>query len=191
MEEAHTNGGYDKDGVLWHQHSNKLLKQIMEFFPDDVPVYDLGCGHNFYVTVLQYFGYDAWGIDSTDLGSRYFTQQDLTKPLKFYGYGVTREKVSGNVISLEVGEHIPEELASVYLDNVASFGGDIIMSWAVPGQEGIGHINCRPNDWVIAEMQKRNYRMDDGRTETLRNSVLECHCNWFVKTLFYFTPNGN
>ena len=186
MVEAHTNnGGYDAEGVIWHQHSNQLLKMILEYFKKDIPVMDLGCGHNFYVSVMKYLGYEAWGTDLVDLGSRYFIPGDLTLPRPENSVDV--EKI--NVLSLEVGEHIPAEKSKIYLDNLVSFGGgDIIMSWAVPGQRGVGHINCQTNEWVIEQMAERGYKLNEGRTSNLRESVKGCHCSWFRNTLMYFQP---
>lgn len=181
MNNENTNGGYDAEGVIWHQHSNKLLVKILEYFSKDVPVMDIGCGHNFYVTVLNYLKYQAIGFDMVDLGSYYFRKQDVTKPLP-------KLDIKTNVISLEVGEHIPSELAEGYLNNVAGQGGDVIMSWATPGQLGIGHINCQSNEWVISEMKKRGYLLDSILTDQLRKAVKDCHCSWFVNTLMYFVP---
>lgn len=175
------NGGYDIEGVIYHQHSNLLMKEILKMFHVDIPVIDLGCGHNFYVSVLNYAGYKASGCDIVDLGHKNFFTCDLTKPIN---------KVGGirNVISLEVGEHIPLECSFTYLDNVSSFGGDVIISWAIPGQDGIGHINCQTNQWVIEQMKHRKYRINESKTNSLRNSVIDCHCSWFKNTLMYFEP---
>lgn len=183
------NGGYDLEGVIWHQHSNRLMAKIIELWPDtSVSIADLGCGHNFYCSVLNYANYDAWGFDMVDLGSLYFSVADITKPienkpafLEAFSHKPT------NVISLEVGEHIPLEKSDGYLDNVCSFGGDVIMSWAVKGQAGVGHINCQSNDWVIDKMAERGYLIDFKKTEELRNAVYACHCSWFTHTLMYFS----
>lgn len=183
MEEAHTNnGGYDLEGIIWHQHSNYLVREILNLFPKEAPVIDLGCGHNFYVSILNYAGYDAIGCDNVDLGSKYFFKADIAECS-------LKNETARNVISLEVGEHIPYEKCDKYLDNVCAFSGDIIMSWAVPDQAGIGHINCQSNEWVASEMLKRNYMIDAEKTLRLRESVKECHCSWFKNTLMYFTCN--
>lgn len=182
MEDQHIKGGYDLEGVIWHQHSNKLMVKILELFPKDIPVIDLGCGHNFYVSVLKYAGYEAIGIDMTDLGSKHFLQKDLTKFPLFN----TKDWKLSNVISLEVGEHIPYDLHGGYIDNLCSFGEDIIMSWATKGQPGVGHINCQNNDWVISQMLKRGYQLNSQKTKELRSAVDGCHCSWFKNTLMYF-----
>lgn len=176
------NGGYDLEGVIYHQHSNLLMKKILELWPDkDVPVVDIGCGHNFYVSVLRYAGYNAIGIDCVELNGvdvvRDVTSSDLKKDF---------DDVIRNVISLEIGEHIPYEKCFGYLDNVTSFGGYVIMSWAVPGQAGHGHINNMPNEWVVEQMDKRGYQLDSYVTNELRQAVQDCRCTWFKNTLLYF-----
>ena len=179
------NQDYGSEGVIWHAYSPRLMKKIIELFPKEIPVIDLGCGLNNYVNILCYLGYEAHGYDYTDLGSKNFTIANLAYPL----YPVQgKTKFIKNVISLEVGEHIPEHLADVYLDNLTMHGGDIIMSWAVEGQAGIGHVNCRNNDWVIVEMHKRGYKLEGNRTADLRAAVADCHANWFKETLMYFIP---
>ena len=173
---------YGADGVIWHAYSPRLMERIIELFPIETPVVDMGCGLNNYVNILCYLGYKAVGIDFTNLGSKNFIHADLTKPIKKHIRG------KHNVISLEVGEHIPEEHSAAYLDNVTRMGGDIIFSWAIPEQEGIGHINCRDNDWVRDQMRERGYVEVEQKTKYLRNSIQPCHCTWFRGTLMYFTP---
>ena len=172
---------YGQEGVVWHAYSPRLMQEIIEFFPKETPVIDLGCGLNNYVNILCYLGYSAIGIDFTNLGSKNFVHADLTKPLKL------KIKTS-NVISLEVGEHIEPEGAQVYLDNVTSLGGEIIFSWAIPGQEGVGHINCQTNEWVRQQMRDREYVEAIDKTAELRAAIQDCHCTWFRETLMYFTP---
>jgi len=176
-----TNGGYQNEDVLWHQHSNHLLIELMKHFPKEVPVIDLGCGHNWYSNTLKFLGWDSLGVDSVKLQG-VDVEGDITSGQIQGIFGAKKR----NVLSLEVGEHIPAELADGYLDNVCMFGGDVLLSWAVKGQAGIGHINCQDNEWVIEQMYKRGYKIDPARTESLRTSVAACHCSWFKNTLMYF-----
>lgn len=172
---------YGQDGVIWHAYSPRLMQKIIELFPKEIPVIDLGCGLNNYVNILCYLGYRAIGVDYTDLGSKQFLHADLTKPLD-------RAESSANVISMEIGEHIAAEGSATYLDNVTQFGGDVILSWAIPGQEGVGHINCQDNDWVRDQMAQRGYVEFREKSGELRAAIQECHCTWFRETLMYFIP---
>lgn len=173
-----TNGGYKPEDAVWHAYSPKLCLAIMEFFSKEIPIIDLGCGLNNYISIMNSLGYNGIGVDKLDLGSRHFIQGDLSKPIQLKG--------KHNVISFEVGEHLPSEYANSYLDNLTSFNGDIIMSWAIPGQAGIGHINCQSNEWVIEQMAKRGYKYNVVKSHQLRVAVSDCKCDWFVNTLMYF-----
>lgn len=179
MEEK--NGAYDLEGVIWHQHSNLLLIEIMKYFSKEIPVVDIGCGHNFYVSALNYAGWSAIGCDLVDLNHKSFFIQDATEDITYLGTNKL------NVISLEVGEHIPLQKTNEYIDNICRFKGNVIMSWATPGQAGVGHINCQTNDWVVNEMHKRGYKLNGDNTASLRQAVKDCHCTWFHNTLMYFT----
>lgn len=181
------NGAYDLEGVIFHQHSNRLMEKILELWPDkSVPVVDLGCGHNFYCSVLECAGYNAIGVDGVKMKGVDLVANITNLDLKFYMF--THYFTSGkpNILSLEVGEHIPQHLSDAYLHNITSFEGDIIMSWAVPGQAGIGHINCQSNEWVIEQMASRGYNHNQNKTTELREAVKECKCYWFKNTLMYF-----
>ena len=171
---------YGHDGVIWHQHSNKLMLAILELWPDKAaPIYDLGAGHGYYVSTLNYLGYNAKGFDSTDLGNKNVALYDITKPL------FLASPYKERYISLEVGEHIELKHSYGLLDNLAQ-GGDVIMSWAILNQEGIGHINCQSNEWVIERMANRGKVFNKEKTAFLREYVKGCHCTWFQKTLMYF-----
>jgi len=178
------NGSYDLEGVIWHQHSNKLMVEILKLWPEkEIPVIDLGCGHNFYINVLRYAGYkEVLGVDNVGLNG-----VDLISDVSAADFILSDEgNRTARVISLEVGEHIPPHLADAYLDNLTSFGGEILMSWAIPGQAGVGHINCQSNEWVAKEMAKRGYMLHATKTQDLRSAVAGCHCSWFTNTLMYF-----
>lgn len=181
------NGSYDLEGVIWHQHSNKLMVEILKLWPDkEREIIDIGCGHNFYVTVLKYAGYKAFGLDAVDLRAGDMIQFDCTEPIKAT-FNRWDNKIV-NVISLEVMEHLPSEKESGYLDNITSFGGEILMSCAIPGQAGHGHINNRTNEYVCEKMNERGYKLDHQRTHDLRNKISGDHCSWFMSTLLYFSP---
>lgn len=198
--------------VIWRQHSNKLIIQIMELWPDkNIPVVDIGCGYNFYCSVLEFAGFGAIGIDDClfkgiDLWENITRKSNppsypnlidliLYNHKKNPSFSLFTKKYlqckKANVISLDVGLRIPQEKYCVYLDNICGFNGDIIMSWnGVVGDAGSGHIQFQSNNWVISEMFKRGYSIDMAKTKELRFAVNGCHCNWFQETLMYFIPKN-
>ena len=164
--------------VIWHQHSNRLLEKMIDVFPKYTTIIDLGCGHNFYASALDFLGYDTLGIDIVPM-SNVDLVQDITKLDIEVPDNV-------NIISLEVGEYIPKEKEADYLNSLCSFEGSVLLSWAAPNQFGIGHINCRPNNYIIKQMEERGKRHNDKLTKDFRAAVKDCHCDWFKETLMYF-----
>jgi hypothetical protein len=84
------------------------------------------------------------------------------------------------VISIEVGEHIPQEYEAQFIDNLVGLCTDgVIVSWAVPGQGGRGHINEISNDYLVAEMRNRGFKYDIAQTTVFRESV--SGGDWWLK----------
>jgi tryptophanyl-tRNA synthetase len=83
------------------------------------------------------------------------------------------------VISLEVAEHIPSKYESIYLDNLFRHANEgIILSWAVPGQNGMSHINTRPLSYVIQVMSENGFERD----ETSSTRFKKAACSFLHKT---------
>lgn len=73
------------------------------------------------------------------------------------------------ILSLEVAEHIPKEYEPVYIDNLVRHSKEgIIMSWAVPGQGGLAHINNRPFSYVANLLKFHGFRHDNVTSEKLK-----------------------
>jgi tryptophanyl-tRNA synthetase len=88
------------------------------------------------------------------------------------------------VLSLEVGEHIPKEYESVFIDNVCSHTNNLlIISWAVVGQGGDGHINCQNNEYVINQIESRGLLYNPLKSKELRESAT---IGWFKNTIMVF-----
>lgn len=89
------------------------------------------------------------------------------------------------VVSLEVGEHIPKEYEEVFIKNICIHAEKlIILSWAVVGQAGHGHVNCKSNDEIIKKLENMGFIYDFLSTNYLRN----CTNNalWFKNTIMVF-----
>lgn len=102
-------------------------------------VLDIGCGQGEW---LQAFGLeDAIGVDIAAPEGGQFIQYNLTRPLNL-------NRTFDLVVSLETGEHLPEDAAPTLVETVARHADHyVVFSAAVPGQGGRGHINCQPHDW--------------------------------------------
>jgi hypothetical protein len=59
----------------------------------------------------------------------------------------------------------------------------LILSWALPGQGGCGHLNEQPNEYVIEQMLEKGFAFDEGESLKLRATV---RWWWFENTLMVF-----
>jgi hypothetical protein len=167
-----------------HVHSKSLSTWICNFLKGEEhhQLYDMGCGLGNYLKDLENSGFKRLkGFEGEPPIQKVFkliTQQDLTKPFQMYE--------RGNVISLEVGEHIPAEYMDIYLDNLANNCDKyLITSWAIRNQEGYGHVNCLDNNEIIPHIVKRGFKLLQNETDFAR-AVIEPHCHWFKNTLLIF-----
>jgi len=90
------------------------------------------------------------------------------------------------VMSIEVAEHIPAEYQLVFVDNLIRLSKHgIIMSWAVPGQGGHGHVNEKSNDDVVEMMRLRNMYYLPNESANIRKKV--DRLPWLKNTVMVFT----
>jgi cyclopropane fatty-acyl-phospholipid synthase-like methyltransferase len=143
-------------------------------------IYDLGCGHGMYTkhindNDIQCSGYDGNPF-TRELTGNLCDVLDLSKtfilPKKEY------------VLSLEVGEHIPKEYEENFINNLHQHNErGIILSWAVVGQGGDGHINCQNNEYIREKFFDLGYKSDLLEEMYLRE---KSQFDWFKKTIMVF-----
>lgn len=179
MNISETGCWLSEDLVNGHMFDEKLAKAIAELIGKGQYVVDMGCGNGKYVEYFNSKEIHCWGIDGSPLTERFAncTQWDLSQP-------ATLQPNADVVLSLEVGEHIPAQYEQVFLDNLCRPNPElIILSWAVEGQAGQGHVNCRNNDYIIAEMDRRGYSYDRDASHNLRSVS---RLPWFKNTIMVF-----
>jgi len=177
--ESNTNEGY--------YHDEKLCKGIIDICKrfGVNSCYDLGCGNGSYVKALGENHIHAEGYDGNP-NTLEMTQGNCQV------LNLTREAfLSGQkqlVISLEVGEHINKIYEGVFFDNLVRHTWDLlIVSWAVPGQGGHGHVNERSNYYIRAQMMKRGMVFNHTLTQQLRDDV---DFSWFKNSLMVFNKRN-
>jgi len=173
-----------------HVHSPKLAEWISKGlfgFGDTSKhyrIYDFGAGLGEYLKQLDKDGFtNLVGFEGDPPVQKVFDgifQQDLTKPIS----EAFADK--GHVILLEVGEHIPQEFENLLIDNVSRLcRGYLVLSWAVPGQDGYGHVNCKTNEEVIEMLKEKGFLFLEGLTREARQNV-DDNAPWFRNTLMIF-----
>lgn len=177
-------GYWDKNlAKKHHAHSANLSKWMATFLDKNKPTYDFGCGIGSYIRDLQNEGFaDLTGFEGDVPDNKVFgniQQLDLSVPFNF--------NKKGNVIFLEVGEHIPAEYQNIVLDNVCNAcDSKLVLSWAVRGQGGTGHVNELDNYEVIPEVQKRGFKFLPDKTKEVRSLFLDDPCPWFHGSIMVF-----
>lgn len=165
-----------------HYSSDNLAKALPALLDKSLPVLDFGCGRGDYLKFLAKKGFECIGIEGTPDASQFKNTHvaDLSKP-------VTIDLPKGNVLSFEVGEHIEKEGESNFLDTLARFAEKrIVMSWAIPGQGGIGHVNERSNVYIVRRMQERNFVYNRRLSNEIRQKMNGDALWWFQNTLLVF-----
>ena len=175
-----------------HVHDPRLANWILNYLQNDKDkqLIDFGCGMGDYLKKLHDNGFsNLHGFEGeVRIGSPKFIKNwDLSNPIKNYeGYN-SLKKSAYNTICLEVGEHIPKQYESIFLDNITSLTTNkIILSWAIIGQLGDGHVNCMNNDEVILKMDELGFKYLENDSIDARNSVSPLIASWFLNTIMIF-----
>ena len=76
------------------------------------------------------------------------------------------------IVSIEVGEHIPSQFESIYIDNIVRHAKEgIVISWAVPGQVGYSHVNNRPFSYVKDILSKHGFKHNVKASKDVQDSA--------------------
>lgn len=187
-------GYWTDEDLIYHQgtYSQNLAEWISSYFSEDFDkqIIDFGCGLGTYSRYLLDQGYSlVIGIEGsvTSQSPDFVKEWDISSPIGNNENYLGLKKNSFNSICLEVGEHIPSQHESVFLDNLSSLTTNkLILSWATRGQIGHDHVNCLNNDEVIEKMKMCGFIFLKGDTEKVRREVDFSSTPWLKKTIMIF-----
>jgi hypothetical protein len=179
---------------LFHGMSLPLCQWIASFLSEDhdVPLYDFGCGIGQYMKHLRGMGFKrVVGFEGAPprncVSGEVVAKQDITERFDV--------ALNGNVLCLEVMEHVPRELEVHVIENLYCAcvpGGKLILSWALPGQGGHGHVNERKEADVVELLGSYGFALLEDETKAARGvitdkfSIKDGDLPWFRNTLFVF-----
>lgn len=156
---ARNSGAFDRKLAAQRTAENKwmldrgLVKAMNLMFLDQevASVCDAGAGGGHYAHALRVAGnnsYVVYAFDAYDdvatitRGQVQFFDLSQRAPMRF-AFDWT--------YSIEVAEHIPREYETTFVENLANFSrAGIVCSWAHRSQGGIGHVNERSPEEVLA-----------------------------------------
>ena len=159
-----------------------LVEALARHFRDS-SVLELGAGTGCYTSALRRAGIPVRAYDGApgiaELTGGLVHTADLTSDLTLQ----LGKKSADWVLCLEVGEHIPRKHEDVLLHNVLDTARKgVIISWS--NNDGNGHVNRRPNEYVIEEMERRGFEHAPAVTKKLRAAVTRIH--WYRETIMVF-----
>lgn len=164
-----------------------LAEAMLQFFyrQNIRSLYDFGCGGGFYTKYfldnnLLCYGYDG-NPYTPNITSGLCKVLDLSTPIELSPVDL--------VLSLEVGEHLPPQFESVFIDNLHRHNTKaMIVSWAIEGQGGWGHFNERNNPYIKEKFLDLGYFNDLDEEKLLRNSS---SLPWFKNTVMVFIKSNS
>ena len=180
-----SNNGFwiGKNVSTQHVYDDKLFKSLLNFFVKQqvTSVADLGCGMGKYVNNFIKNGIKTRGFDGNpntpELSNGTCEVLDLSKKVIF-------DEPFSWILSLEVGEHLPKKFEDTFINNLHfNNKNGIILSWAIKGQPGDGHINCQNNDYIKNKICKLGYINDIKLEKKFRKRA---KIRWFKKTIMVF-----
>lgn len=151
---------YDEDFFLWHKiHAREYSIRNMDWYIERYKprsLVDFGCGIGSYLESAEKHGLFYWGFDISesitshmpDFIKKRVSIEDCTIPINM-------NKQFDCVISFETAEHIRREGTEQFVKNlINATSWRLLFTAAPPGQEGTGHINCRPKEFWIEQFSK-------------------------------------
>lgn len=130
--------------------ANAVLPHVFKFIQPK-SVYDVGCGVGTWLRASKQLGVETViGIDGSHIGLSGL----LIDPSEFRAENLQESRLSlplkaDLAISLEVGEHLREERADSFVEDIAGLSDNILFSAAIPYQGGEGHVNEQfPSYWI-------------------------------------------
>jgi len=174
----------DLGGNCRHGDTKSITPKFWNYLVDRFAprsMLDVGCGEGHALSFFQRQGVIAHGIDGLRQHDRIvhhpFAVHDLTRSGYVYPCDL--------VLCVEVVEHIEE----VYLDNLLSTLTNapiIVMTHAVPGQQGHHHVNLQPRQYWIDAFAERGYFLDPDTEWMKKMAADEIPGSYFGETGLVF-----
>ena len=145
---------------------------------------DVGCGTGAILHALRERGVTVSGLEYSTVALAYCRERGLdVRKLDLTVERVPTPAVPYDVVlSTEVAEHLPEQLADPLVDALTSQGPTVVFTAATPGQGGLDHFNEQPHSYWIAKFAARGFALDEQLTPAWRTE-------WHGKTATWYSDN--
>ena len=160
-----------------------LMGNIFQEILDPKDVVDLGCGHGI---LMAGFSCECVGIEASDEGFKQTKERgyeahqiDLRLPLDL-------KRRFDLAVSIEVAEHLEEEYADIFVDNLISMSNRILVT-ASPRVER-WHYNPQPKSYWIDKFSAKGFLLSEitnTLVETMRQKIPKDR-DYLYNNLMYF-----
>lgn len=158
----------DYDDAFYQKHcagSYRSAHLILSYIKTHYSIHsiiDYGCGIGTWCIAAKELGVDeVCGIDSNllnhdDLIGQHieFRQLDIAQPIDLH-------RDFDMAMSMEVGEHLQTSVSDIYIKNLVRHTELVLFSAAVPGQEGLHHINEKPLSYWVEKFRTYDFLLLD------------------------------
>lgn len=172
--------------------AERLALHLKERFSDPDPlitrVTDFGCSTGVYVRELAHVGFQAIGIEYSEDAVKHAV-------CPFVEWGDITESYDGIGICelglcIEVAEHIPEDRSDDLIRFLIRHTKRwLVFSAAIPGQGGVGHVNCQTKTYWISKFEKRGWIVDHVETDKMISYMKNgYHMGWMIQNAMVLRP---
>ena len=162
---------------------DRILDIVFEKFSIN-SVVDVGCGVGSWLKASENKGIENLvGLEGEWIDPSLFVSSgDLIK--HNFELPIRLDNRFDLAISLEVAEHISEENASRFVEDLTLLSDIVLFSAAVPGQGGNGHINEQPQSYWIKKFGQNDYEcLDIVRKVIWNDKDIDF---WYKQNIFIF-----
>lgn len=141
---------------------------------DPRSVVDVGCGTGALLEALRTQGCQVFGLEYSTAALQYCKERNLdVQKFDLETETLVEDRTFDVAISMEVGEHLPEDTADRYVDLISRLSNVVVFTAAIPGQGGDDHVNEQPHTYWISKFQSRGLTYDEPLSIQWRNSWRE------------------
>jgi len=155
---------YDSMFYLKNQYASicsaqQIFVKLYPVIPHE-SVVDFGCGTGTWLWVAKACGAkEVLGLDGSYVPKPLLLIEDSEFRACDLEQKVDLDKKYALAMSLEVGEHLSEESADVFVESICNSADIVLFSAAHPGQGGDHHVNEQPAAYWVEKFAKYQYQM--------------------------------
>jgi SAM-dependent methyltransferase len=182
-----------RDRGAYRPNYQQLASALVELldFEDHL---DIGCGQGLLLEpLLGEHGKDSYGVEGSPAALE-FALPHVRQRLRIATLQELKIDRQYDLVScVEVLEHVPEGEADRMVALLTRAARRFIyFSAAIPGQSGVGHINCQPTLFWLLAFDRQGWQLDLPRSGRLRERIVGMQpCWWLPQNALIFAPKSS